>query len=133
MDNNVKNVFDDIIGAYLNDDVTKKKMSDLCRVRAVLVAIRASHAEWTLEDGKRILSSRYLSTGDSYVVFDDPAFSKWMSASREALMHSGLDPEKVNMPGWLSLSHGIQLIVGWQEDYTDNGSQILAMCETMDE
>lgn len=125
-----------------------EKMNDLKQVCAVLVAIHEEYAEWELpsdQSGNVLLSrgkieSRYHGNYGklfSYEVLEngplDGAFYRWLRSSRSALIENGRNPEKLSSPGMLSLSHNMKLIVGWQEDYADKDSCILAMNETMDE
>ena len=113
-----------------------KKMSDLCQVPAVLVKVKFGTAEWLLEDGTRIASGG-TSHFKRYDVLEDHAlgttFIAWTRATTAALKDGGFDPNNLSIPGLLSVSHGMNLVVGWVEDYTDPASQLLAVVETMDE
>lgn len=126
--------------SMMSDKAIRKNMADLGQCRAVLTAIFEDHAEWTLEDGKKI-STKHFSTEsreNMYNVMIDgnalsSAFASWMKNSRESLIRAGRNPENLCSPGILSISHGMKVIVGWQEDYDDVDSQILSIDETMSE
>jgi hypothetical protein len=120
-----------------------KRMGDLKQIHAVLVAIHEEYAEWELSDDRsgngKVESQYHGNYGElfSYDVLDngpfDTSFQKWLRVSRAALIESGRDPSNLSSSGMLSLSHNMKLIVGWQEDYADQDSCILAVNETMDE
>jgi hypothetical protein len=49
------------------------------------------------------------------------------------LVNNGISPDKIRMPGKLSLSKNAKVIVGWAEDYSDPDSGVLAMVGVMAE
>lgn len=133
----------------LEREVVKQQMMDLRQEKAMLVAIRPNYAEWVMcddHDGRFIVvpERRVYSRGsgtydknNAYEVFEDSGntgmFRKWLWNSRIALIENGRDPDNLSSPGMLSVSHTLKLIVGWEEDYTDEDARLLALAETMDE
>jgi hypothetical protein len=120
----------------VDEIVFRQKMTDdLQQIRATLVAVRADRAEWVLEGGEKIyVTSGFSRPGtDEHDALEPGIFRQWMHDARETLVQNGRDPHHLAMAGLLSLSCSARLIVGWQEDYTDEDSALLAIYETMDE
>ena len=123
----------------LEHELLRQKMGDLQQIHATLVLIGKDYAEWVLEDGRRIVSRGHGTFGqeNAYEVFEAfgnvGMFRKWLWSARTALVENQKDPDNVSMPGLISVSYDMKLIVGWQEDYSDEEAQLLALAETMNE
>lgn len=113
----------------------QKVTEDLRQVRATLTSVRADHVEWILEDGEEIYvtGGSSLTSVNEYDVLNPDMFRDWMRSTREILDQNGRHPHRLAMAGLLSLSRNAKLVVGWQEDYADDDSPLLAVFETMEE
>ena len=113
----------------------QKVTEDLRQVRATLTSVRADRVEWILEDGEEIYvtGGSSLTSVNEYDVLNPDMFRDWMRSTREILDQNGRHPHRLAMAGLLSLSRNAKLVVGWQEDYADDDSPLLAVFETMEE
>lgn len=120
----------------VDEIIFRQKMAeDLRQVPATLVAIHADRVEWILEDGDKVyVTGAYqFSRTDEYDIFEPEVFRRWMRDARGILVQNGRDPCHLAMSGSLSMSRVAKVVFGWQEDYADENSQLMAVFDTMEE